>query len=102
MPFARAAIDKRIEDLENGVAPRCATVREKLEAENALGEEREVLRLRASQEEALARRCTSFWLSLEESFCRAVGHVPETANQMLNWFWGDKQEFLLVYKKRMR
>ena len=106
LPFGGKAFDARIAELENKVArgdapPPPLKVRDVLKAQSSLDSERTLIRHKASEQEELARKCFSFWWSLEQQYAIAMKKAPSSSVEMLRWFWEGRDAFVASYRKRM-
>lgn len=102
LPFGGKALDARIAELEMRTAqPRHVLLGAKLRADKVLGDERVALRLKAAEAEELARKCFSFWWTLEQQFLADVKHAPASSVELLKWFWEGHEEFVAAFRKRV-
>lgn len=106
LPFGSKAFDARIAELEKKVVrgdapPTALKVRDILQAQSALDSERVLLRQKMAEKEELARKCFSFWWTLEQEYATSVRKAPSSSVEMLRWFWSGREEFVKAYRKRV-
>lgn len=99
-PFGGRALDARIEQLES-THPVAKTYRDMLQVTHGLRNERQRLRETGWESETLARRCVSFWWSLEQQFLTETRKFPISAVELLRWFWSGKEEFVTAFRSRV-
>ena len=106
LPFGGKAFDARIAELEQKVArgdapPPPLKVRDVLEAQSALDSERTLLRQKAAEHEEVARKCFSFWWTLEQQYALSTRKAPSSSVDMLRWFWEGRDVFVEAFRKRV-
>jgi hypothetical protein len=102
LPFGSKALDARIAHLQSSRArPAPVKLGDVLRADKALADERETLRTKAAEKEELARKCFSFWWTLEQQFAAEQKRSPVSSVELLRWFWEGKGTFVEAYRKRV-
>lgn len=104
LPFGSKALDARIKELERQSPSSCVStvkVSDMLLAEKALEDERTSLRLKSAERDEVARKCFSFWWTLEQQFVADTKRSPSTSMEMLRWFWAGREDFVKAYRKRV-
>ena len=102
LPFGTKALDARIAELESSKASvPVVKLGDVLRAEQALEDERNLLRLKAAEQDELARKCFAFWWTLEQQFATEHKRAPASSLEMLKWFWQGREAFVQAFRKRV-
>ena len=105
LPWNASSIENEIKELEEKInnkvlPPKNITYKEYVLLKNESIQILKEAQEEEMQQEIIVQKCFDFFYNLEFDFIEDQNHVPKTGEELIEWFWKGKKEFILAYRLR--